>query len=320
VSQHRGRAVAVVIGAGVLFGTTGTASVLADTSASPTAIAAARMLVGSLGLVLVATLQRGVAPLVVLWRQRETWFMGIGVAGYMSTFFIAVHLGGVAIASLVSISLSPFFTSTIARMFGRPWPGRTWLISTLLAITGVVLLGMPSAGAGGDSRLAGALCAAIASASYGLYTVFGARFIDGEHHATDALAASFAIGTIILLPALVIDPHWLVTPRGILLALWLGIASTTTSYIMFGYGLTHLAPGVVATLVLSEPVVATLLGVGVLGEQMPMRGWFGCALIAIGLLLVARNESKSNTSVDGAAASLPATTVTPAATPGAPHA
>lgn len=315
------RAVATVIGAGILFGTTGTAAVLADTGATPLAVAAARMLVGSLGLLLVAATQRGFGRLVVLWRQRDTWFMGIGVAGYMSTFFVAVHLGGVAIASLVSISLSPFFTSTFARAFGRPWPGRTWLVSTVLAISGVVLLGMPTSAGGGESRLLGAVFAAVASASYGLCTVFGARFIDGAHHATDALAASFAIGTVILLPALVVDSEWLTTPRGIGLALWLGIASTTASYVMFGYGLTHLAPGVVATLVLSEPVVATLLGVGVLGEAMPVRGWFGCALIAVGLLLVARNESRSSAVVRAVGVDATAEMARPATpTPGAPHA
>lgn len=294
MSQHRGRAVLTVIGAGVLFGTAGTVSVLADTGAAPLGIAAARMLIGSIGLVAVSSSQRGFGQLLQFWRRRDTWFMGAGVAGYMSMFFVAVHFGGVAIASLVSISLSPFFTSTMARMFGKPWPGRTWLISTMLAIAGVVLLGLPDGDAGGNGRLLGALCAAIASAAYGLYTVFGARFVDGAHHATDALASSFALGAVMLLPGLLVDPDWFVTPRGFLLALWLGLASTTTSYVMFGYGLTHLAPGVVATLVLSEPVVATLLGVGVLGESIPPRGWFGCLLIAIGLVLVAHNESRGN--------------------------
>lgn len=296
MSERRGRAVVTVIGSGVLFGTTGTAAVLADTGASPLAIAGARMLVGSIGLVWVASWQRGFSQLVTLWRRRDTWIMGVGVAGYMSTFFVAVHLGGVAIASLVSISLSPFFTSTFARILGRPWPGRVWLVSTLLAISGVVLLGMPTGELGGDSRLLGALFAAIASASYGVYTVFGARFVDGAHHATDALAASFAIGAVILMPMLLVDVEWLMTPSGFALALWLGLASTTTAYIMFGYGLTHLPPGVVATLVLSEPVVATVLGVGVLGESMPLRGWFGCLLIAVGLVLVARKESRGTVS------------------------
>lgn len=294
MSAHRARAATVVIGSGFLFGTTGTAVVLADTGASSLAIAAGRLLVGSIGLVAVASYQREFAHVSALWRKRETWCMGVGVTGYMALFFMSVHVGGVAIASLVSISLSPFFTSTLARAFGRPWPGPTWLASTVLAIVGVVLLGWPSGGTEGSHRVAGALLAAAASASYGIYTVFGARFIEDDHHATDALAASFSVGALFLLPFLISDGGWMVTGRGVGLVLWLGLASTTTSYVMFGYGLTHLAPGIVATLVLSEPVVATLLGVGLLGEAMPLRGWFGCALIATGLALVARNETKAD--------------------------
>ena len=282
----------VVIASGFLFGTTGTATILADTGASSLAVASARLVVGSLGLITLAWRAHGSAPLLELWRRRETWAMGLGVAGYMALFFAAVGVGGAAIASLVSISLSPFFAASFARMLGRPWPGKAWMASTVLAIGGVVLLGWPSTGAAGSHRLSGAMLAAGASASYGAYTAFGARFVQRDVRATDALAASFAVAALLLLPFLVVDAGWLGTWRGGALALWLGVATTTAAYRMFGFGLTHLAPGVVATLVLSEPVVATLLGVGVLGEPMPLRGWLGCAAIAGGLLLVARSASR----------------------------
>lgn len=287
---HRGRAAVVVIGAGMLFGTTGTSTVLADTGASSLSIAAMRLAVGALGLIAIALLQRERRHLVDLWRRPTTWWMGVAVAGYMGFFFAAVHAGGVAIAALVSISLSPFFTASIARVMGAPWPGRTWLASTVLAIFGVVLLASPAQGAG-SSRLVGVALAAVASAAYGLYTVLGSRLVADDHHATDALAAGFAAGAVLLLPILVMDHAWMLTGRGVALTLWLGLAATTAPYLMFGYGLTHLAPGIVATLVLSEPAVATLLGVGVLGEDISLRGWIGCGLIASGLVLVARNEA-----------------------------
>ncbi len=292
MSAHRGRAAVVVIASGFLFGTTGTSVVLAETGASSLSVAALRMFVGSIGLLTVARYQREWNHLLQLWRLRITWFMGLGVAGYMVTFFAAVQTGGVAIASLVSISLSPMFTSVFARLHGVPWPGRTWLFATVLAVLGVGLLGAPSSGSGSSQRVLGALLAAAASAAYGTYTVFGAQLVTRGHHATDALAASFSIGALLLLPLLFTSGTELLSWRGVALGLWLGLAATTLSYVMFGYGITHLAPGIVATLVLSEPVVATLLGVGVLGEYMPMRGWIGCALIAIGLMFVARHETK----------------------------
>ncbi len=285
----RGTSVGIVLLAGVLFGTTGTAMVLSNVDASSTSVAAARLGIGALGLVALTMVQRDFQHLIQLWKLPRVWIMGVSVAGYMGSFFLAVHLAGAAVASLVSISLAPMLAGAIARMFGKPWPGRVWIISTALAVIGVALLSAPTAGDGGN-RIAGALAAIVASASYAFYTVMGARLVDDEHHATDALAASFAIGALILLPFLILDFNWIITSKGFALALWLGLGTTTLSYFLFGIGITHLAPGVVATLLLSEPFVATMFGVFILDEPMAPRGWFGCLLIVIGLVMVSRNE------------------------------
>ena len=50
-------------------------------------------------------------------------------------------------------------------------------------------------------------------------------------------------------------------------------------------GLRILPAGPVATLVLAEPVVATVLGVVVLGERLGPAGWVGCLLVLAGLAL-----------------------------------
>jgi DME family drug/metabolite transporter len=69
------------------------------------------------------------------------------------------------------------------------------------------------------------------------------------------------------------------------MALWLGLATTTVAYVLFGRGLRHLPAGPVTTLVLAEPVVATVLGVVVLGETLTVLGWIGAALVLAGLVL-----------------------------------
>lgn len=290
----RGAAVFVVLASGVLFGTTGTATLIFDVEASSTSFAAARLTIGAIGLVSVSVIQRGLPALVTLWKRPRVQIMGVSVAFYMLTFFAAVSLAGAAVASLISISLAPLMAGAIARAFGKPWPGKTWALATGLAAVGVVVLGMPETLNGGSSRIIGAILAALAGTAYAFFTVVGAKLVDDEHHATDGLAASFSIGAVLLLPFLLMDSAWLFTGKGFALALWLGLISTTLSYIMFGIGITHLAPGVVATLLLSEPAVATLLGVFVIGEPMSARGWFGCILILVGLLMVSRNEQQKS--------------------------
>lgn len=290
----RGTAVLVVLASGILFGTTGTATLIFDVEASSTSFAAARLGVGAAGLVAVSIFQRGLPELIALWKRPRVQIMGVSVAFYMLTFFAAVSLAGAAVTSLVSISLAPLMAGAIARAFGKPWPGKTWAMATGLAAVGVVLLGLPESIEGGSNRILGAILAALAGSAYAFFTVVGAKLVDDEHHATDGLAASFSIGAVILLPFLIMDFSWLLTTKGLALALWLGLASTTLSYIMFGIGITHLAPGVVATLLLSEPAVATLLGVFVVGEPMSARGWFGCVLILLGLIMISRNEQKKS--------------------------
>jgi DME family drug/metabolite transporter len=290
----RGSAAILVVISGVLFGTTGTSSILADVEASPTSIGAARLIVGSLGLVAFSVYQRGITDLIKLWKRPRVWIMGLSVSSYMLSFFTAVKLAGAAVAALVAISLAPMIAGAIAKAFGKPWPGKVWVFSTGLAVLGVVLLSAPNDADAGNSKIFGALLAFIASASYAFYTVVGAQLVDDNHNATDGLAASFSIGALLLLPFLIMDSDWLFTGRGISLALWLGIATTTLAYALFGVGLTYLAPGVVATLLLSEPATATLLGVFVLQEDMSLRGWIGCLMILIGLVMVSVNERKKS--------------------------
>ena len=77
----------------------------------------------------------------------------------------------------------------------------------------------------GCASVTAALAAVAASAAYAFYTVLGAKLVDDGHHATDALAASFSLGAVILLPFLAIDYGWLMTPAGLAVGLWLGAVS-----------------------------------------------------------------------------------------------
>jgi DME family drug/metabolite transporter len=78
---------------------------------------------------------------------------------------------------------------------------------------------------------------------------------------------------------------WLGQPSGIALAAYLGVLTTGLAYVLFGRGLAVLPAAPVTTLVLAEPVVAALLGVTLLGEQLTPLGLAGSALVLAGLIL-----------------------------------
>ena len=86
---------------------------------------------------------------------------------------------------------------------------------------------------------------------------------------------------------------WLLTPQGIVLAVWVGLVATSLAYLLFALALPVLQPGHIATLTLIEPVVATALGVLVLGESIAALGWVGCALILVALLVLGLREGRS---------------------------
>ena len=98
----------------------------------------------------------------------------------------------------------------------------------------------------------------------------------------------FGVAAAISLPILLAtDASWLATPDGLTMALWLGLVTTTAAYLLFGAGLERLTPATVSTLTLAEPLTATLLGVLVLQERLPLGAVVGLLVLASGIVLLA---------------------------------
>jgi DME family drug/metabolite transporter len=135
------------------------------------------------------------------------------------------------------------------------------------------------------------LSALMAGACYAIFTVVGVGLAREGFTGSAVLASSFSIGAVLLVPAVFMSTWW-IAPGGIVVVLWLGLATTTVAYLLFGVGLKVLQPGHIATLTLLEPAIATVLGVIVLGEPVAALGWIGCLLVfcALALLGIAENR------------------------------
>lgn len=291
----RSRAVLAVLLAAALFGTSATTLALLAPDAPGPSVAAMRLLVGAAGLVLVVVVFRGNGrSLVAMWRRPVVWLMGAAVAGYQALFFMGTIRAGVAVGTLISLAAAPFLAGVLGWVLREGPPGWTWVVSTLLAVAGLVLL--VSANLGVEEPI-GMVFALGAGACYAVYTVIGVRLARDGAAPSVVLAASFSIGAVLLLPAAVTSTWWW-SWSGVAAVLWLGIVATTVAYLLFGVGLRSLQPGHIATLNLFEPVVATLLGVLVLGEQLGMTGWLGTALVLVALGLLGIAGSRSPRHVD----------------------
>ena len=278
------RGVLEVLGAAVLFGTTGTTASFAPASAGPVAVGAARLVIGGLGLFAVLPLLGGSRRAAIgLWRS--PWGLGAGLmtALYQLAFFAGVARAGVALATLVTIGSGPILVGMLSWALIRERPSRTWWVSTLVCVAGLALLTFD--GAGRPAVDIGGLGFSLAAGfGYAAFTVAAKRLMLGGTLPADAMASFFGLGGLVLLPVLLATgPAWLATAAGLGVALWLGLAATTAAYVLFGRGLHKLPAGPAATLVLAEPLVAAMLGVGLLGERLGVAGWVGAALVAVGL-------------------------------------
>ena len=121
-----------------------------------------------------------------------------------------------------------------------------------------------------------------------MYTLAAKALLDRGWTATGSMGALFGTAGVVSLPVLAMtDASWLATGPGIAMALWLGLVATALAYVLFGVGLTGLAPATVSTLTLAEPLTAGLLGVVVLGETLSGGAVAGLVVLAAGIVLLA---------------------------------
>jgi DME family drug/metabolite transporter len=280
------RGVLEVLGAAVLFGTTGTSATFAPATAGSVAIGAARLVIGGLVLLMVLPRLGGRRGAVLAaWRTPVGLLAGVMTALYQLAFFAGVSLAGVALGTLATIGSGPILVGLLSWAFLRERPTATWWTSTLVCIAGLALLTLD--GSGQPSVAIGGLALSLAAgAGYAAYTVAAKELMRRGVRSEEAMATAFGLGGVLLVPVLLVaGVAWLATIQGLAVALWLGLATLTVAYVLFGRGLRVLPAGPVATLVLAEPLVATLLGVGLLRETLGAMGWLGALLVGAGLAL-----------------------------------
>ena len=219
---------------------------------------------------------------------------GVCVAGYQVSFFVGVRSLGVAVGTIVAVGAAPFFAGMLASVARTERLTRARIATTLLAVVGLLLLVRPD---GGVTPSAGGVLAALtAGLAFGAFTVLARSLLASGVRRIDTIAVPFLIGGALLLPVFVAgvtglaDPGALLRPTAILVVLWLGAAATAAGYLLFIAGLRDVTAVAATTLVLAEPLTATLLGVLALGERLGPVATIGALVVAAALVLTARRS------------------------------
>ena len=270
---HDGHA-SIALAAG-LWATTGLAGALAPESASATALAEARTLVGGLVLAVFVGLRSGAAPFV----QVIGWPLvaaSAALAVFQWAFFAGVRGVGSAVAAVVSAGVSPLASDFLAALRVRRLP-RRWIVLGSVA-SGAALFSAVVRGAPGT--FGGLLAAALSGIAYAVYAEIAARPVRGlAERVADpparGQAASLALTALALLgaaaalaPAAASSVWSMTSARGAVVTAYLGIVATALPYAAFVRGLRRMAPADALAVLTFQPVAATLLGWFVLDERL----------------------------------------------------
>ncbi|TQO20654.1 DME family drug/metabolite transporter [Rhodoglobus vestalii] len=288
-NRYRG-GVLLILAASILWGTTGTAATFAP-EVSPIAIGAAAMGFGGLLQALIAL--RSIR--VNCHSLREQWRIlalgAIAVTVYPLAFYSSMSLAGVAVGTVVSIGSAPVFASIIERVADQYRFTRRWAAGAVLGIGGATVLSIsefvtPAATGDFDAQL-GIGLGLLAGFTYALYSWAAHRVISAGVPTRPAMGSIFGVAGVLLMPiVLASGAPLLASWSNASVGIYMAVVPMFAGYVLFGMGLARVRASTAIILSLVEPIVAALLAVVIVGEQLPTLGWVGVGLIASSLMVL----------------------------------
>ncbi|WP_392559212.1 DMT family transporter [Orbus mooreae] len=286
-----------VLLAAFLWGTTGTAASFAP-DLSPLTVGAVAMGCGGLLQALLAR-KNILCGLNHLNGSLRYLLLGaLSVAIYPLAFYSSMYLAGITIGTVVSIGSAPLFTALLEKFFDKKTLSMTWFICFILGVLGVIFLSMgeshPDSIAETNRyfKIVGIILGVIAGLTYSLYSWAAKKMMGNGLDAKASMGLIFGIGALLLLPTVfytgtnIFDAasHFYVLSYMALIPMFLG-------YVLFGYGLKTISASKAITLTLFEPVIAALLAIFLVGEQLTFIGWLGMVLIFLCLIILSRVDT-----------------------------
>lgn len=278
-----------VILASVLWGTTGTAATFAP-SLSP-------LLIGSLAMGIGGILQCTLAiSKIIKDRHLLTKHFGFLIVGaiavmiYPLAFYSSMRLSGVTIGTVVSIGSAPILSAIIEYISSDFRLTKQWLMGASCGILGIILLAFSENNSTTnqyDHITIGILLGLIAGFTYALYS-WSARQLMLKGIATKlAMGATFGCGGILLIPVMLLTGSALFDSlTNMAVCVYMALIPMFLGYLFYGYGLSKISASSAITISLLEPVIAAILAMLIIGEQMSLVGWFGVILIFMCFIFV----------------------------------
>jgi DME family drug/metabolite transporter len=283
---HPGAIFAVIL-AGMFWGTTGTIAYFIGGAVPALATGAVTMGVGG---ALLAGLAGKSALRALTDPSLRVWIVlgGLGVVVYPLGFYTGMDLAGVAIGNILALGTGPLIGALLEWLVDKRPPGVGWFISIGIGIAGVVTISLADHSdttANPDQFGLGVIVALIAGVGYGFYSYAMGRVIDAGHSALASAGSVFGAGSLPL--RIVAAAFW--APLANAGTAWWGlgylvVGPMVLSYLLYSRALRSLSSSSVMTIALTEPAVATIMAVIVVGERFDLAGALGLLLIAVSVV------------------------------------
>jgi DME family drug/metabolite transporter len=278
--------VLLVLGAAVLWGTTGTIQAFLPEARDPLLVAGFRMVFGAATLFVLAALAQGA---FAGFRQLPWgWVLAAAasIAAYNLLFFKGVLGAGVGVGTVLAIGGAPIWVTLFTIVVLRRRPDRITMFGQGLSITGAALLVL--SGGSESSSLSGIILSILAGAAYAAYSTITSKISDAAPSVTVA-AATFGMAAVLVVPVFFIAPlNWALALSPMALLIFLGVVVTGLSYALYTKGLQTVPAASAVTLALAEPLTAWLLATFLVGEANTPAKMAGAALLIAGLYVVSR--------------------------------
>ena len=152
----------------------------------------------------------------------------VALAGFNLFFFTALAATGVAVGTVVAIGSAPVFAGLLGWFLRNERPSGGWMLATVLAIAGCVLLFLNQEDVVVNSL--GIVYALSAGFSYSTYTLFSKSLLEKHHpYAVLSLVFLFSAAVLIVL-SLGQSFSWVFTSRGIAVSMLLGLITASLAF------------------------------------------------------------------------------------------
>ena len=277
-----------VAAAASMWGTLGIfAKILYAQGVSFESLVAVRASVGWLAIIGFLLVTRGARALRV--ERRDLAFLLplglVGIGAFYLLYFYTVRESTVGTAAILLYS-APAFVVVLAWLFLREALNAAKVSGLLLTVVGIFLVVGAYDPANLEMSPKTLLTGLLAGLTYGLYAVFG-RPVAGHLSPPVILSYALAFGSALLVVAAIptLDTLLGLPVLSYMILLMLSVIHTTLAFALYTFGIRHLGAGRAAIVATIEPVVAGVLGVTLLGEELTTLKTLGAVLVISGAIL-----------------------------------